>query len=104
MSLQCYWLQSENASNCHPSIIGRPVDQGHDQGTDGRSVDQGLTVQVLLEYLQVWDWQVLLEYLQVWDRMRDIALVEGRVDKICCKWTTTDKIFSTSSAYMSLVG
>ena len=34
------------------------MDQGHDQGADGRSVDQGLTVQVLLEYLQVWDRQV----------------------------------------------
>ena len=43
--------------------------------------------------------QVLLEYLQVWDRLQGVQLQENQPDKICWKWTS-DKIFSTSSAYL----
>ena len=42
--------------------------------------------------------QVLLEYLQIWDRTREVQLLENQPDKICWKWTL-DKIFSTASGY-----
>ena len=42
--------------------------------------------------------QILLEYLHIWDRTREIQLLENQPDKICWKWTP-DKVFSTSSAY-----
>jgi len=42
--------------------------------------------------------QVLIEYLRVWDLTHDIHLLTGHRDKLCWKWTA-DKIFSTSSAY-----
>ena len=41
--------------------------------------------------------QVLIEYLLVWDRLQEVQLVENQPDQICWKWT--DKIFSFSSAY-----
>jgi hypothetical protein len=44
--------------------------------------------------------QVLFEYLRIWDLTRNIQLTEGRADRICWKWTS-DRVFSTSSAYMS---
>ena len=44
--------------------------------------------------------QVLLEYLQIWDRLQGIQLRENQPDKICWKWTS-DKMFSTSSAYLA---
>ena len=42
--------------------------------------------------------QVFLEYLQVWDITRGTHLSHGRADAICWKWTS-DRIFSISSAY-----
>ena len=45
---------------------------------------------------------MILEYLHIWDLTRQIQLVESQPDKICWKWTS-DKLFSTSSAYKSFL-
>ena len=44
--------------------------------------------------------QVLVEYLQVWDRMQLVHLMASP-DRVCWKWTN-DRIFSTASAYRFL--
>jgi len=44
--------------------------------------------------------QVILDYLLVWDMTRTIQLQPDQPDRVCWKWTP-DKIFSTSSAYKS---
>jgi hypothetical protein len=44
--------------------------------------------------------QVILDYLLVWDLTRDIQLTQGVDDHFCWKWTS-DGIFTTSSAYHS---
>lgn len=42
--------------------------------------------------------QVILDYLHIWDLTRDIHLDADQRDRICWKWTP-DRQFSTSSAY-----
>lgn len=42
--------------------------------------------------------QVILEYLHVWDLTREIQLADCQNDRICWMWTL-DKVFSTSLAY-----
>jgi len=42
--------------------------------------------------------QVLLEYLDLWERLQLFNLTDGTPDKVLWKWTT-DRSFSTSSAY-----
>jgi len=44
--------------------------------------------------------QVLLDYLLVWDMTRAVQLQPDQPDKVCWKWTS-DKVFSSSSAYKS---
>ena len=44
--------------------------------------------------------QVLLQYIQLWDRIRNIQLLENQEDRICWRWTP-DKTFSTASAYLA---
>ena len=44
--------------------------------------------------------QVILDYLIVWDMTREVHLLDDRADRLCWKWTA-DKVFSTSSAYQS---
>ena len=44
--------------------------------------------------------QVILEYLRIWDLTRGIQLQDNQNDRICWMWTS-DKVFSTSSAYRS---
>jgi hypothetical protein len=44
--------------------------------------------------------QVILDYLLVWDMTRAIQLQSDQLDRVCWKWTS-DKVFSTSSAYKS---
>ena len=52
-----------------------------------RDISGALTVQVLIEYLQVWDQMQLIQFNQIPDR-------------VCWKWTA-DRCFSTASAYRS---
>jgi len=44
--------------------------------------------------------QVILDHLLVWDMTRAIQLQSDQLDRVCWKWTS-DKVFSTSSAYKS---
>ena len=44
--------------------------------------------------------QVLLDYLLIWDLTRDVTLRPGITDRLLWKWTS-DQTFSTASAYRS---
>ena len=44
--------------------------------------------------------QVLLDYLLIWDLTRDVTLRPGVTDRLLWKWTS-DQTFSTASAYRS---
>lgn len=66
----------------------RPVAQALQDGQWFRDITGALTV------------QVLLEYLQVWEKLGDVQIVQ-RPDKVRWRWSH-DKNFSNSSAYRSL--
>ena len=91
------WLQGKSLVDVAPSlcrVIGprikktRTVAQALQANRWTKDISGALTV------------QVILDYLLVWDLMRGVNLVDDRPDRLCWKWTA-DKVFSSSSAYRS---
>jgi len=91
------WLQGRSISELAPCLcnaIGsrikkqRTVAQALPGDNWTRDISGALTV------------QVLLEYLHIWELTRGIQVQVNQNDRICWMWTS-DMIFSTSSAYRS---
>ena len=91
------WLQGESISDlvpCLSNAVGRQVKK---RRTVAEALQDNQWIRDISGALMV---QVLLEYLYIWDLMREVQLDDSRNDRICWKWTS-DKIFTTSSAYRS---
>ena len=88
-------MAGQSILNGHPpclcNMVGPRIRSKH---TVAQALQGGQWISDITGALTV---QVLLEYLQVWDRLGAIQLGQ-QPDKICWRWSS-DRIFSTASAY-----
>jgi len=91
------WLQGKSLADIAPCLCAAVGRQAQNRRTVAQALQGDSWITDISRALTV---QVILDYLLVWDLTRDIQLEVDRPDKICWKWTA-DKVFSTSSAYLS---
>jgi len=91
------WLQGQSLLELAPSLCNVVSARIKGQRTVAQALLGDQWIRDISGALTV---QVLLDYLQIWDRTRSIQLTENQPDMICWK-LTSDKIFSTSSAYLA---
>ena len=89
------WLHGQSLLDLAPCLCNVVDNRVRKQRTVAEALQNNCWVSDIKGALTV---QVLIEYLRVWDLTHDIHLLTGHRDKLCWKWTA-DKIFSTSSAY-----
>ena len=91
------WLQGKSIAEIAPCLYAsvgsqvkkvRTVDQALIGDSWTRDISGALTV------------QVILDYLLIWDMTRGVQLSDDRANRLCWKWTA-DKTFSTASAYQA---
>ena len=91
------WLQGKSLIDLAPCLVDVACGRVKKKRTVAQALQNRQWISDITGALTV---QVLLEYLQVWDRLQGVRLQENQPDKICWKWTS-DKMFSTSSAYLA---
>ena len=91
------WLQGKSLIDLAPCLVDVVCGRIKKKRTVAQALQNKQWISDITGALTV---QVLLEYLQVWDRLQGVRLQENQPDKICWKWTS-DKMFSTSSAYLA---
>jgi len=91
------WLQGKSLMDLAPCLVNAVCGRVKKRRTVAQALQNRQWILDITGALTV---QVLLEYLQVWDRLQGVRLQENQPDKICWKWTS-DKMFSTSSAYLA---
>ena len=89
------WVQGKSLLNIAPCLCNAVGSTIKKHRTVAQALQGDLWIQDITGALTV---QVILEYLRVRDITRETQLSQGRANAICWKWTS-DKIFSTSSAY-----
>ena len=91
------WLQGKSLLDLAPCLCNAVATRVKQQRTVAEALHNDQWIADISGALTV---QVLLEYLQIWDRVRQTQLLQDQPDKICWRWTA-DKVFSTSSAYLA---
>ena len=89
------WLQGKSLIDIAPCLYNAVNNTARKKRTVAQALQGDQWIGDIAGALTV---QVILEYLKVWDLTREIVLAEERDDRICWKWTQ-DGSFSTSSAY-----
>ena len=89
------WLQGQSLLDVAPCLCNAVDTRVRKRRTVAHALQNNCWISDISGALTV---QVLIEYLRVWDLTHDIHLLTGHRDKLCWKWTA-EKIFSTSSAY-----
>jgi len=92
-----HWFQGQSLLDVAPCLCDAVGSRIQKQRTVAQALQGDRWVRDIKGALTV---QVIIEYLRVWDMTREIQLVVDREDRICWKWSA-DKVFSTSSAYSS---
>jgi len=91
------WLQGKGLAEIAPCLYAAVSPRDRKQKTVSSALCGDSWISDTSGALTV---QVILEYLLVWDMTRDIQLTQGVEDRFCWRWTA-DKMFSTASAYRS---
>ena len=91
------WLQGKSISDLAPCLTDAVGPRIKKQRTVAEALNGDAWVRDIAGALTV---QVILDYFLIWDLTRDIQLDENSTDAICWKWTS-DKVFTTASAYRS---
>ena len=88
------WLDGQSLMDIAPCLCNAVGPRIRSKRTVAQALQGGQWIRDITGALTV---QVLLEYLQIWDRLGAIQLGQ-QPDKICWRWSS-DRIFSTASAY-----
>ena len=91
------WLQGRSIADLAPCLWATVGTKVKKHRTVAQALYEDQWIRDISGALTV---QVILDYFHVWDLTRGIQLAPQRADKVCWIWTS-DKVFSTSSAYLS---
>ena len=94
------WLQGHSLLDLAPCLCNAVDSRVMKQRTVAQALQNNCWISDIRGALTV---QVLIEYLRVWDLTHEIHLSTGRQDKLCWKWMA-DKIFSTSAYLACFIG
>lgn len=92
------WLDGKSIADLAPCLCATVGARVKKQRTVAQALQLNQWTRDIAGALPV---QVIMDYLYIWSMIREVQLEEGRPDKICWKWTS-DKNFSTASAYKAL--
>ena len=90
------WLQGASLLDLAPCLCNAVSERVRAKCTVAQALHNKQWIKDITGSLTV---QVLLEYLQIWEQMQHIQLF-SHPDRVCWKWTT-DQISPTASAYQS---
>ena len=90
------WLQGASLLDLAPCLCNAVSERVRAKCTVAQALHNKQWIKDITGSLTV---QVLLEYLQIWEQMQHIQLF-SHPDRVCWKWTA-DQTFTTASAYQS---
>ena len=91
------WIQGQSIEDLAPCLFNAVTTRARQSRTVAQGLHEDRWTQDISGALTV---QVLLDYLRIWDLTREVHLDIDRSDRVCWMWTP-DKVFTTASAYRS---